>query len=228
MNKENGKRALIISFICGMLGCLCYGSGDWLMIYGDTAHSGSLYWLTDGAAQIAPWRNSLAMFLAFPGIIFYGVGLFAAGRFITDKKGAAVYRTLNIFGLTPWMCLHLFYIMILFLYGWLCGNGFQDAALPACEALFSHLSWVIPLSEAFMLPPFIWWFWLQIRGRTEFPRGMAFTNVLVIYGALYLVKSLLPDSAFRIGFTNGLMSESMIIWFAIMLIFTVRNVRSAE
>ena len=50
----------------------------------------------------------------------------------------------------------------------------------------------------------------------------------VIYGALYLVKSLLPDSAFRIGFTNGLMSESMIIWFAIMLIFTVRNVRSAE
>ena len=227
MNKENGKRALILSFVCGMLGCLCYGSGDWLMIYGDTAHSGSLYWLTDGSAQIAPWRNSLAMFLAFPGIIFYGVGLFAAGRFITDKRGAAVYRTLNIFGLTPWMCLHLFYIMILFLYGWLCGNGFQDAALPACEALFSHLSWVIPLSEAFMLPPFIWWFWLQIRGRTEFPRGMAFTNVLVIYGALYLVKSLLPDSAFRIGFTNGLMSESMIIWFAIMLAFTLKK-RSSD
>jgi hypothetical protein len=121
MNKENGKRAFIISFVCGMLGCLCYGSGDWLMIYGDPAHSGSLYWLTDGAAQIAPWRNSLAMFLAFPGIIFYGAGLFAAGRFITDKRGAAVYRTLNIFGLTPWLCLHLFYIMILFLYGWLCG-----------------------------------------------------------------------------------------------------------
>ena len=67
MNKENGKRALIISFVFGMLGCLCYGSGDWLMIYGDPAHSGSLYWLTDGAAQIAPWRNSQAMFLAFPG-----------------------------------------------------------------------------------------------------------------------------------------------------------------
>ncbi len=98
------------------------------------------------------------MFLAFPVIIFYGIGLLNSGRFITDKRGAAVYRTLNIFGLTPWMYLHLFCIMILFLYGWVYGNGFRDAAFPYCEALFSDLSWVIPLSEAFMLPPFVWWF----------------------------------------------------------------------
>ena len=94
------------------------------------------------------------MFLVFPVIIFYGIGLLNAGRFITDKRGAAVYRTLNIFGLTPWMCLHLFCVMILFLYGWVYGNGLRDAAFPSCEALFSHLSRVIPLSEAFMLPPF--------------------------------------------------------------------------
>lgn len=95
------KKTLIISFICGMLGCLCIGSSDWLMIYGDTTHSGSLIWLTDGAANIAPWRNSLAMFIAFPGIIFYGIGLFAAEKFITDKKSASIYKTLNIYGLTP-------------------------------------------------------------------------------------------------------------------------------
>ena len=52
---------------------------------------------------------------------------------------------------------------------------------------------------------------------------MAFTNVLVIYGILYFIKSIMPDSPFRIGFTNGLMSESMIIWFAIMIIFVSKN-----
>ena len=31
------------------------------MIYGDTTSSGELFWLTQGAAQIAPWRNGLAM-----------------------------------------------------------------------------------------------------------------------------------------------------------------------
>lgn len=220
---NNRKKTLIISFICGMLGCLCFGLSDWLMIYGDTAHSGSLYWLTDGAGNIAPRRNSLAMFLAFPGIIFYGIGLFAAGKFITDKKSAGIYKTLNIYGLTPWLCLHLFYVMIIYLYSWMMNNGYADAALPSCEALFSHLSWIVMLSEVFMLPPFIYWFILQIRGKTEFPKAMAFTNVLVIYGVLYAIKSIMPDSPFRIGFTNGLMSESMIIWFAILLVFSIKN-----
>ncbi|MCM1382509.1 MAG: hypothetical protein NC192_11255, partial [Muribaculaceae bacterium] len=73
--------------------------------------------------------------------------------------------------------------------------------------------------EAFMLPPFLYWFYLQISGKTLFPKGFAFTNVLVIYLLLQIVKMLLPDSPFRLGFTNGLMSESMIIWFGIMLVW---------
>ena len=57
----------------------------------------------------------------------------------------------------------------------------------------------------------------QIAGKTVFPRWMAFTNVLVIYAVLKGVSLLLPVSAFRLGFTNGLMSESMILWFGGML-----------
>lgn len=32
---------------------------------------------------------------------------------------------------------------------------------------------------------------------------------------------MMPDGPFRIGFTNGLMSESMIIWFGIMLVWNL-------
>jgi hypothetical protein len=35
----------------------------------------------------------------------------------------------------------------------------------------------------------------------------------------------MPESAFRLGFTNGLMSESMVIWFAIMLITEFKKKR---
>ena len=66
-------------------------------------------------------------------------------------KGEKIYHYLNAFGLTPWMCLHLFYIMILYLYTWMTGYGYADAALPACEALFDHLSWVIIVSEVVIL-----------------------------------------------------------------------------
>ena len=56
---------------------------------------------------------------------------------------------------------------------------------------------------------------------------MAFTNVLAIYGVLYVVKSLLPVSVFWLGFTNGLMSESMSVWFLILL-FTSVSARGRE
>ena len=218
MENKVDKKTLALAMICGILGYFCYGGGDWLMIYGDTTSSGELFWLTQGASQIAPWRNGLAMFLAFPGIIFYGIALFYIGRFIRGEKERKIYHYLNAFGLTPWMCLHLFYIMILYLYNWMTNNGYSEAALPACEALYSHLSWVIMVSEVLMLPVFLYWFYVVVRGKTTLPRWMAAGNVLVFYVVLLAVKSLLPDTPFRIGFTNGLMSESMIFFFLLIWI----------
>ena len=85
--------------MCGLLGCLCFGGGDWLMIYGDPSYHGTLSWLTAGV----------------------------------------------------------------------------------------------------------------------FPKWMAFTNVLVIFAVLKGLTLLMPVSVFRIAFTNGLMSESMVVWFTAML-----------
>lgn len=109
------------ALLCGMLGCLCYGAGDWLMIYGDPAHEGAL-------------------------------------------------------------------------------------------------SWLVPVSEAVMLPVFLYWFYLQISGNTVFPKWMAFTSVLVFYALLRGLTMAMPAGAFRLAFENGLMSESMLLWFGCMLL----------
>lgn len=223
--KKNGMR---IALICGLLGCLCYGGGDWLMLYGSPAYHGALSWLTDGVAAMPQWRFDLAMALAFPGILLYGIALFAVQGTIIEEKQRKVYHWLNAFGLTPWIALHLFYIMILTLYAWLNRNGFAGDATAICEGLYAKLSWLVPVSEGLMLPVFIWWFWLQIRGRTVFPKWMAFTNVLILYGVLKGVSLLMPVSAFRLGFTNGLMSESMILWFGFMLALERRTVQGGH
>lgn len=212
-----------IYLICGLLGCLCFGGGDWLMIYGDPSCSGTISWLTVGTAVIPQWRYNLAMTLAFPGIVFYGIALFAVENYIAGEKERKRYHYLNAFGLTPWIALHLFYIMILVLFSWLNTNGFAAEALTVCEGLFSRLSWLVPVSEALMLPVFIYWFYLQITGKTVFPKAMAFTNVLILFAILKGISLLLPVSAFRLGFTNGLMSESMILWFSFMLMWERRK-----
>ena len=45
MSLKKRKAALL----CGVLGCLCYGGGDWLIMYGDPLPAS---WLTIGAAAI--------------------------------------------------------------------------------------------------------------------------------------------------------------------------------
>ena len=207
-----------LALLSGIFGCLCFGAGDWLMMYADPAFSGKLKWLTVGTAAIPQWRYILAMALAFPGIILYGTALFAVQDYITDDKKKKVYHYLNAFGLTPWIALHFIYVVILSLFAWLNNNGFSEDALFICESLYNNFSWLIPVSEALMIPVFLYWFYLQITGSTAFKKGMAFTNVLVVFVVLKTIASFMPDSAFRLGFTNGLMSESMIIWF--ILVFT--------
>lgn len=214
MRKQNRTTAALI---CGLLGCLCFGAGDWLMLYGDASHHGSLFWLTEGAAGIPAWRNGLAMALSFPGVLLYGVALFAIAACLMEEKQRRVYRYLTALSLTPWLALHLFYIMILYGFSWMSGNGYEAAALPVSEAIFSHLSWIAMASEALMLPPYFYWAYLLLRRESHLPRWMALSNPLVYYGILKLLAGWMPDGAFRLGFTNGLMSESMALWFGSLL-----------
>lgn len=213
---------------CGLLGCLCMGAGDWLMLYGDTAHAGEVFWLTVGAAAIPAWRNGLAMALSFPAVILYGVALLALAGLLKEERSRRAYRYVTAFSLTPWLALHLYYIMVLYVFSWLSGNGFEAAALPASEALISHLAWIVPVSEALMLPPYIYWAYLLLRDKSRFPRWMALSNPLVFYVLLKLLTLLMPDSPFRLAFTNGLMSESMALWFVSLLIWQGKTGRKGD
>ena len=217
--KNFNKEKIKSSLICGILGCICYGTGDWLMIYGDSNSSSKLIFLTKGTANIPQWRYSLSLFLSFPGIILYGIALFAIEDFIYEEKNKRIYHYLNIFGLTSWIALHLFFIMILTLFSWMNKNGYSSQAIPICEGLYSQLSWFVILCEAIIVPVFIYWFYLQIKGKTIFSKGFAFTNVIFIFIILKTIYKLFPNNAYSLGFLNGLMSESMIIWFGFMLNF---------
>ena len=207
------RRALL----CGMLGCLLLGASDWLMIYGDTAYEGSLAWLTAGVAQIPPGRNALALGLSFPAVVLYAAGLIGLGRLLAPAQRRR-YLALNTVGMTPWLALHLFYVMILFLFGWLHREGQPQLAFAACEALFGQFAWVVVLSEVLMLLPFLYLFGLLAAGRTGFPRWMCLNNPLVFYLLLKALTLVLPDVPARLAFVNGLMSEAMLLWFLVFVL----------
>ena len=221
MNKTNSKKKLIWVLLSGILGCILMGGSDWLMIYGDTAYKGSLSWLTVGVAEIGPERNALALLFAFPAVIFYSIALFGIKKFIEDERQKKIYSGLTAVGLTPWLCIHLLYVMIFYTFAWLTKEGHEALAYETGEAMFGQFAWVIPVGEVIMLLPFIYWFIVVVTNKTVFPRLMALNNPLIIYVILKVFTSILPDQPFRLAFVNGLMSESMVIWFVSFIIFVM-------
>ncbi len=106
-----------------MLGCAFMCSGDWLMMYGDTAHYGDVIWLTESAAQIPAWRNLLSTRVVYPAIILYEIGLFNIEKYINREKQTKIYHYLTVFGMTPWLCIHIYVTAILYVFGMMRQNG---------------------------------------------------------------------------------------------------------
>ena len=218
----NSKK-IKIALLCGMIGCLLMGTGDWLMLYGDPTATGISYWLTEGAAQIPAWRNALSMAVAFPAVVFYGIGLFAIGVFLHEGKPRRTWLAMTAFGLTPWLCVHLFVAGALYLFAWLRGSTWAEAAMPAAEAFRGQFMWIVFISYPFMLPPYFYWAWQLFKGKSTFPKWMALSSPILFYLALKGISLLMPIGAFRIAFTNGLMSEAMLLWFFSMLLWSCRK-----
>ena len=217
MKERTSAKKTNLMFIAGMIGTVLLAASDWLMIYGNTKFEGNLAWLTVGVANIEPWRNNLAMILAFPAIIFYAVGLYAIADFMRDDQDRKLYKFLTTIGMTPWLCLHLFYIMILYLFGYLQRNGHASLAFEVCEELFSHMGWIVIVSEVLMILPFVYIIYTIVTWSTHLSNWMALNNPLVYYLILKGITLVLPDRPFRLAFVNGLMSESMFLCFAVYL-----------
>ena len=131
--------------------------------------------------------------------------------------------TMTVFGLTPWLCVHLFVAGALYLFAWLRGSAWAAAAMPAAEAFRNHFSWIVFLSYPFMLPPYFYWAWQIFKGRSVLPKGMVLSNPVTFYLVLKAISLLMPVGAFRLAFTNGLMSEAMFLWFLSMLCWNSKN-----
>lgn len=76
----NKKKKMIICFVLGMVGCLCFGGGDWLMIYGNTAHTGEIYWLTQGVIGISSGKKRNCYGACFSGYNLLRNRTFRNGR----------------------------------------------------------------------------------------------------------------------------------------------------
>lgn len=188
------------------------------MIYGDPSYQGAIAWLSEGTRQIPGWRYALAMGLAFPAIIFYGIAWFAIQELIPKGRWRSAVTILRFLACCPG-CVFTCFTSFLYGFSWMNTNGYATQALPVSEAVFFQFAWLVPVSEIMMLPPYFYWLFAAATGRSILPKWMALSNPLIFYALLKLITLFMPAAAFRLAFVKGLMSESMLIWFISLLVW---------
>ena len=214
MKMEHKKLSLIL--ICGVLGSLLMAASDWLMIYGDVSYTGNLAWLTNGVSQISAKRNAFALMVAIPAVVLYAVALYEVGYLFKDTSKRSLYHLLTIIGMTPWLCIHLFYIMILFVFGYLHTCNQLALAHSLCELMFGQFSFIILAGEVLMILPFVYLMLQSLKGETILPKTFGYVNPIFLFIILKLVTFLMPNNGFRLAFTNGLMCDALLIWFILL------------
>jgi len=204
----------------GALGALLFLFSDFIMIYGDpTPLSNKVGTLTVGISQVPAWKNNLAMAIGFIAIFPYSVGLFSLENLITNKTKKTIYHYLNIIGLTQWLLLHFIFIALFYAFHFMMTEGYKDVAVPISEALFHHFIWIIPVCLILMAPSFAYYLWLTIRGHTLLNKYMGLLHMAVFMIVLSVIKMFLPESSFKIGFSNALSNISILLYFICLIIY---------
>lgn len=99
----------------------------------------------------------------------------------------------------------------------------SEIAYMICEAMYNQYSWMIIVSDVIMILPYIYLLVKNLSGQTVFSKIMALNNPVIIFVGLKLITNLMPTSAFKLTFTNGLMSEAMFVWFIVYILFLIKH-----
>lgn len=216
-------RILKLNLILGMLGALCFASGDWLMAFGDPTHTGDYFWLTEGAKHISAGRNALSLAVAFPGVILCAMALLTLERAVRPGRQRMTWRYLTTYSLLPWLTVHTFIALQLFTFGWMSRNGYEAAALPTAQAVNAQFGWMALICYALISIPFFLWLILGLLGKLRMPRLMALVNPVLFVPLLVALRPLVPDGPFKPGYINAEISTSFFLFFAGLFLYLLRN-----
>lgn len=216
-------RVLKFNLILGMLGALMLAAGDWLMIFGDPAHKGNMFWLSEGVKHIPAWRNTLALALGIPGVIFSAIALLSLEMLVKPGVRRMYWRYLTSYSLLPWLTVHTVLGLQLFTFGWMSRNGHEAATLPLAEAMNAHFFWMALICYLLITVPFILWLVMGLRGKLRVPKPLALVSPVITVPVLVLLRPLIPNGPFRPGYMNGEISTSFFLFFFGIFLYLTLN-----
>jgi hypothetical protein len=207
--------------IQGIIGCVLFGVGDWLLGFVDPGEvpEDVFYFISAGhGAGYPDWKIMVTMVCAIIGVLFLWQGFVHISDLMKEENDREGAKRVFTFLTYSWLIIHFVVTIIVFIYSYSCRTLGRDQAVIITNGLDKVLDPCILIAYLILGIALIDLIIIIARGRTKLKRTDAFITPLtwmLMIGAVFMV---LPASMFSKGLYTFCMNGGMIVWFIRLLI----------
>lgn len=206
--------------IFGLVGCLCFGIGDWLLGYVDPApvEGDIFYFIRAGhGAGYNTLKVGITLVLSVLGIFFLYPGYVHIADIAEDGKIKRLFG--YAFGLCSigWTMLHLLVSVNVLVFSEAEKSAGRELAAGLSNRLGNAGLVVVGCTFLFVAVAFLSLLIAIMRGNTCLKKKAVFFSPVVPMAVIFAVSQVLPKSAFSYGLYTFNMNAGMIVWFTYLL-----------
>lgn len=208
-------------WIYGIIGCLCFGIGDWLLGYVDPTliEEDLFYFIRVGhGVDFQTIRGVITMILAMIGMLFYLPGLKHIADITLDKKSSNHLRYVFELCSIGWFTIHFIVVVNVLVYSWTIKSIGTESAYAISNYLGNALLPCLYIAYIFVAIPLILLIIYIFLGKTHLKkRDIIFTPIIWMI-IINVIVFILPSTAFSYGLYTFGMNGGMLVWFIYLLI----------
>lgn len=207
--------------IQGIIGCVLFGVGDWLLGFVDPGKvpEDVFYFISAGhGAGYPDWKIMVTMVCAIIGVLFLWQGFVHISDLMKEEKDMEGAKRVFTFLTYSWLIIHFVVTIMVFIYSYSCRTLGSEQAVIITNGLDKVLDPCILIAYFILGIALIDLIIIIARGRTKLKRTDAFITPLTWMLIIGAVSMVLPASPFSKGLYTFCMNGGMIVWFIRLLI----------
>ncbi len=208
--------------IQGIIGCVLFGIGDWLLGYVDPgAVPGDVFYFISAGhgAVYQEWKIMLTMVCAIVGVLFLWQGFVHISDLMKEEKDRAGAARIFTFLTYSWLIIHFVVTIMVFIYSYTFRTIGSEQAVIITNGLDKVMDPCILIAYFILVIAMIDLIIMIAKGKTKLERSDAFMTPLTWMILIGAVSLIIPTSPFSKGLYTFCMNGGMIIWFIRLLVF---------
>lgn len=228
---EKAKRWVRLALLCGLLGCLCFGAGDWLLGYVDPApvSETTFYFIRAGhGAEYDVWKIVITLVMAMIGMCFMIPGMACIADIALKSGARRLLRYLFMLCAVGWIVIHFAVAVNVWVFSLAEKAGGRELAVLLSQGLDGVCLLFLYCAYVFVAAALITLIVLILCGKTHLTRTAALFTPAIPMGIIAAIAGLLPVSPFAYGLSTFCMNGGLIVWYGYLLLHQDRMTEDCE